>query len=1446
VNGISHTESSRGRAVALALLLTLAAMLVASANASAELSRPYERGFAFGTEAPDKPVQAIALDSDENVYVADQETHSLKKFDSEGNPAPFSASASYIDGNELTGTPAGVFPFGSQEGRAAIAIDKSPGPTHGYIYFAALGQFVAVFDSTGIYKGDLTGAAGVPCGVAVHPVSGEVYLSGFYLQRVVRLTPTDGIPANYTLNGTLLDNGLGCQVAVDSTGAVYLDHFQFGGGLMKFDASQFNSPTPVGTEIDPTGAAGIAIGPNDDLYLDRGDRIEQRSSANVPIGAPFGSGDLGKPDWPISFGVAVGATGDVYATTPYGQVSVFGPGPAINLPKLTTGAASAVVQNSATISGSVDPDGAGNVTGCVFKYGTSTRYESGTLPCDPAASGGSPFTTPTAVAADLSGLTSGPTYHYRLFSTNANGTQAGLDRTFATPEAVLDLTTGSVTAVAKDRATLHGTFTGAGQDVDYYFEYGTTSAYGQTEPVPPGADAGNATGPQVFAPVEIDGLLGDTTYHYRVVASNVYGKSFGADQTFTTANPVTNLTADAPTNVTNVSADLNGSFDADSYDTHYYFEYGQSASYGQTVPVPPGLDAGTGSGRVQVASVPIAGLQQGALYHFRIVATNATGITKSADRVFRTASAPSINSFSTDNVTVTGADLRADISPNQTETKYRFEYGTTSDYGASVPIPDGTLPGDLNQHSVSYRIENLIPGVTYHFRIVASNKYGTTASGDQPFGFYPSPCPNAQIRQETNANNLPDCRGYEIASAEDAGGVTIFPSSGPSTGYATNPSRLAYVGSFGVIPGAGDPPNSMGDLYVATRSPSGWSSKYMGLGADQTLETGGTPEFSAGNLLLQSPDWNQWGVQASPTMDRIVNYDMFTSGSNAPYVWDASTNDLVARWPTNLASIEGGEEFIGKTRASADLSHFVFSSNVVFAPGGQATPPEGFGPNPNSNSGAGAAPASIYDNDTLTGAISHVSVRADGSSFLGDPVAVSDDGSHILMSEGHYDKECSVGTEGCTADSTAFYLRVGGSVTYDIADGQKVEYLGTTANGRIIYFNSVEQLTSDDHDTSVDLFMWNEANPTSLTRISKGDTGNAGDTDTCSVAWATKCGTTAISFRSYSHLHGGTGGNRTSDRFIASGSGDIYFQSPEQLDGAKGEPDQVNLYLYRAGEVRYVTTMSDTKLCTIEQGSPRCSDGSIARMQVTADGRFAAFITASRVTSYDNAGKGEMYTYEPATERLVCASCKLDGSPPKYDVYGSQNGLFLANDGRAFFSTNDGIVYQDTNELIDVYEYVNGRPQLISSGIGPGPVGFAGFTGLMSNPGLLGVSANGVDVFFATFDRYVTQDRNGQQLKIYDARVNGGFPAEALAPGCAAADECHGPSSSPPPPMVDGAGAKVGKSGNLAKKRQQKKAKQKKAKQRKKKQQQKAQRAKQKQKSKSKGANKTKRSSSHG
>ena len=83
--------------------------------------------------------------------------------------------------------------------------------------------------------------------------------------------------------------------------------------------------------------------------------------------------------------------------------------------------------------------------------------------------------------------------------------------------------------------------------------------------------------------------------------------------------------------------------------------------------------------------------------------------------------------------TRTSATLRGDITGNGLFTTYQFEYGTTIGYGSKAPASPKSIGAGANPVEVSEKIEGLQPETTYHFRLVASNAEGTTASTDQTF-----------------------------------------------------------------------------------------------------------------------------------------------------------------------------------------------------------------------------------------------------------------------------------------------------------------------------------------------------------------------------------------------------------------------------------------------------------------------------------------------------------------------------------------------------------------------------------------------------------------------------------------------------------------------------------------------------------------------------------------
>jgi hypothetical protein len=93
------------------------------------------------------------------------------------------------------------------------------------------------------------------------------------------------------------------------------------------------------------------------------------------------------------------------------------------------------------------------------------------------------------------------------------------------------VSTGGVSGVGYSSAIFHGGVNARGAATNYYFQYGTTRAYGAQTPLAP---AGNGT-ISIRVSQAVTGLVAATVYHYRVVASSPAGTAVGGDRTFKTA-----------------------------------------------------------------------------------------------------------------------------------------------------------------------------------------------------------------------------------------------------------------------------------------------------------------------------------------------------------------------------------------------------------------------------------------------------------------------------------------------------------------------------------------------------------------------------------------------------------------------------------------------------------------------------------------------------------------------------------------------------------------------------------------------------------------------------------------------------------------------------------------------------------------------------------------------
>ncbi len=200
------------------------------------------------------------------------------------------------------------------------------------------------------------------------------------------------------------------------------------------------------------------------------------------------------------------------------------------LPTVTTGSSSNVGTTTATIAGTVNPQG--SATTYEFDYGTSTSYGSQS-PGSPGSAGSG--NSAVNESANLTGLQPNTTYHYRIEATNSSGTSYGSDQTFKTTGSPPTVVTGSSSNVGSSAGTIAGTVNPNGFSTTYEFDYGTSISYGSQSPASPGS-AGSGT----TAVNESANLTGLAAEHHLPLPDRGDQRRrdlFGSDQTFTTGSP---------------------------------------------------------------------------------------------------------------------------------------------------------------------------------------------------------------------------------------------------------------------------------------------------------------------------------------------------------------------------------------------------------------------------------------------------------------------------------------------------------------------------------------------------------------------------------------------------------------------------------------------------------------------------------------------------------------------------------------------------------------------------------------------------------------------------------------------------------------------------------------------------------------------------------------------
>lgn len=637
-------------------------------------------------------------------------------------------------------------------------------------------------------------------------------------------------------------------------------------------------------------------------------------------------------------------------------------------------------------------------------------------------------------------------------------------------------------------------------------------------------------------------------------------------------------------------------------------------------------------------------------------------------------------------------------------------------------------------------------------------------------------CTNEARRVEQAALFLPDCRAYELVSP---------PGDSPLTG--TGKTHGAQASAFGdeIAWYSYYPPPGLqagGQTYLSRRTPNGWVSE--GTVPPQSPSSGEifecypsmfySPSLAAGVLsdgfesdglahkAMPFCSHNEPGLVQEPT-----GWQSEPEGFQNLFRRDNATGSYmqVNRTPNGVAPANAFVQ-AGSTVLGSEFSHVVFEEEAQLVAG---------------------APVGVEDlYEWSEGTVRLVSVLPDGTSAAGHLAnrgtsegvnstaqfthAVSSDGSRIVFVAGgrlymrvNAEQEQSAVDGGeCLEPAKACTVQIDASQVGGAGGGGT--FLWASANDTRVFFTdtAAAKLTSDTNKGAGN-YLYEYQLPAGAVKGLLKDLTPSEEAMVDGVSGVSESGDT-VYFVADARLPGTTA--------PTTGNCSVPMTAEELADGATHE---CNLYVLRDGHMAYIAVVE-----TAPAEEPRGEGGhdwggDAAEMpgltaRVSTNGRFIAF----------NAKSGglpeEVWRYDAnAGEAPVCVSCARAGvesearlQPPE-SIENEGNGPDYLNrnvldNGDVFFDTETALVPEDTDGVSNVYEYSEEAPHLISTGVSPDGSYFVDASGE-------GKGGEGIDVFFETTQTLVKSD-TGSGIKLYDARVDGGFVEPAGASECDG-EECR-------------------------------------------------------------------------
>ncbi len=599
-------------------------------------------------------------------------------------------------------TAAGVFDRVVDDLSHGAALSVAADPVSGEVFVAeagGAGVVVTQFTTGGASRGQNFGPPhiGNLTGIAVNHTTGTVYTADNANTVVQRFTTFTGPTVTTTAASSVDTTSATLNGTIDPGGVSSSYHFEYGPDTNYGTQTTESAPSSGTGAVAATGSA-TGLLPNTTYHF----RIVGTSTAGSITGD------------------------DQTLTTDPAPPTLDG----------TPAFVSVITTTGVTLNATLNPNSSD--TSFHFEYGPDTSYGTSSPATDAGAGAAD-----QSVTADLTGLTAGTTYHYRLVADNGTGgVQHGADGVFSTAPG----TPPSATDVSVFGATLNGVINPHGVAATYRFEYGTTTAYGRNT-----AEIDGGSGNAESAVSQATGRLTPaTTYHVRLVAT-INGQTTTSDDATLTTGAMPQAVATDPTAITTTQATIAGTVNTYGRDGSYRFKVDAlDGSYITTTDAQP-VPAGDG---VHGVGAALSGLPAGESFQVVLSVTSNGGTTASDPVVFSTPAVqvapgpppvsaqaaygcgtPALDAYnkhpkSGETITITGSDLGVGGTVVLGDTQI-----VPSDWSAagfSIEIPDtatGTLPLTVNCGHAS----NTIAVATYHapdnrFTITKTTVKGTTAS----------------------------------------------------------------------------------------------------------------------------------------------------------------------------------------------------------------------------------------------------------------------------------------------------------------------------------------------------------------------------------------------------------------------------------------------------------------------------------------------------------------------------------------------------------------------------------------------------------------------------------------------------------------------------------------------------------------------------------------------